>query len=313
MPIRIPDSLPATSILESENIFVMTEFRAMHQDIRPLRILLLNLMPTKIVTETQILRKLSNTPIQLEIELLQTISHEAKHVSGQHLETFYTSFEKIKNERFDGLIITGAPVERLEFEEVDYWDELSDIMEWARTNVFSTFHICWGAQAGIYFHYGIPKYDLGEKLSGVFEHRVVKPSSPLVRGFDDRYFAPHSRYTGVRAEDIEAHPSLELISVSDEAGVYIAKSTDSRHFFVFGHPEYDVDTLGSEYARDIAKGDKIEVPKNYYPDDDPSKEPQARWRAHAQLLYTNWLNYYVYQSTPYDLSTMSTEEHPDFD
>ncbi|MGI6105447.1 MAG: homoserine O-acetyltransferase MetA [Raoultibacter sp.] len=313
MPIRIPDSLPATSVLESENIFVMTEFRAMHQDIRPLRILLLNLMPTKIVTETQILRKLSNTPLQLEIELLQTISHISKNVSGQHLEAFYTSFEEIKNERFDGLIITGAPVEKLEFESVDYWEELCSIMEWSRTNVYSTFYICWGAQAGIYYHYGIPKYDLPEKLFGVFSHDVIKPSSPLVRGFDDVFMAPHSRYTEVHASDIEAHPDLELIATSEDAGVYIAKSTDSRHFFVFGHPEYDVDTLGIEYERDIAKNPETKVPKNYYPNNDPSQKPIATWRSGGQLIYTNWLNYYVYQSTPYDLNTLKADESPSFE
>ncbi len=315
MPIRIPDSLPATSILESENIFVMTEFRAMRQDIRPLRILLLNLMPTKITTETQILRKLSNTPLQIEVELLQTVSHEAKNVSAEHLESFYTSFEAIKDKRFDGLIITGAPVEQLEFEEVDYWEELCAIMEWSKTKVYSTFHICWGAQAGLYHHYGIPKYPLDEKLFGVFEHEVVKPSSPLVRGFDDIFCAPHSRYTEVRAEDIERHPSLELIATSETAGVYLAKSTDSRHFFVFGHPEYDDDTLDLEYRRDVDKGLNIAVPNSYYPQDDPSKKPRATWRAHAQLLYTNWLNYYVYQSTPYDLSSLDrpNELKSDFD
>lgn len=308
MPIRIPDSLPATSILEGENIFVMTEHRAMTQDIRPLRILLLNLMPTKIVTETQILRKLSNTPLQIEIELLQTISHEAKNVSEQHLESFYTSFEEIKDKRYDGLIITGAPVERLDFEDVDYWDELCQIMEWSKTNVYSTFHICWGAQAGIYFHYGIPKYDVGEKIFGVFDHTVAKPSSPLVRGFDDTFRAPHSRYTEVHAEDIEAHPLLELIAVSDAAGVYIAKSTDSRHFFVFGHPEYDPETLNYEYERDVAKGDSMALPVNYFPEDNPALSPITTWRAHAQLLYTNWLNYYVYQATPYNLENLSGEE-----
>lgn len=313
MPIRIPDSLPATGILESENIFVMTELRALQQDIRPLRILLLNLMPTKIVTETQILRKLSNTPLQIEVELLQTISHQAKNVSEQHLETFYTSFEEIKNERFDGLIITGAPVERLDFENVDYWDELCAIMEWSRTNVYSTFHICWGAQAGIYYHYGVPKYELGKKLSGVFNHSVIKPNSPLVRGFDDTFRAPHSRYTEVHAEDIEAHPQLELIAVSDEAGVYIAKSTDSRHFFVFGHPEYDPETLRLEYERDRGNNDTVDVPANYFADNDPQQEPITTWRAHAQLLYTNWLNYYVYQSTPYDLGTLDETVSADFD
>lgn len=308
MPIRIPDLLPATEILENENIFVMTELRAIQQDIRPLRILLLNLMPTKIVTETQILRKLSNTPLQIEVELLQTISHEAKNVSSEHLETFYTSFEKIKDQKFDGLIITGAPVEKLDFEEVDYWDELKQIMHWAKTNVFSTLHICWGAQAGLFYHYGIPKYEREKKLSGVFSHWVVKPSSPLVRGFDDVFMAPHSRYTEVHAEDIEAHPDLELISLSDEAGVYIAKSTDSRHFFVFGHPEYDTDTLGNEYYRDLEKGINPDIPENYYFNDDPSSEPVSTWRSASQLLYTNWLNYYVYQTTPYDLDTLADDE-----
>ena len=272
MPIRIPDSLPATEVLEGENIFVMTEYRAMHQDIRPLKVLLLNLMPTKIVTETQIMRKLSNTPLQIEVSLLQTASHEAKNVSEQHLDTFYTTFDEIKDQRFDGMIITGAPVELLDFEDVDYWDELARIMDWSATNVHSTFHICWGAQAGIYHHYGIPKYELENKLFGVFD------------------------------------PDLELIAVSDEAGVYIAKSTDSRHFFVFGHPEYDADTLMAEYERDIAKGLDMPLPRHYFPNDDPTQAPRVTWRAHAQLLYTNWLNYYVYQTTPYDLAKVGTEE-----
>ena len=304
MPIRIPDSLPATETLESENIFVMTEYRAMHQDIRPLRLLLLNLMPTKIVTETQILRKLSNTPLQIEVELLQTISHDAKNVSVEHLSMFYRSFEQVERERFDGMIITGAPVELLDFEHVDYWDELCRIMEWSRSNVHSTLHICWGAQAAIYYHYGIPKYELPEKLFGVFEHNVVKPSSPLVRGFNDVFRAPHSRYTEVRAKDIEAHPSLELIATSREAGVYLAKSTDSRHFFVFGHPEYDTNTLQLEYERDLARGLDIKLPAHYFPGNDPAAKPRSTWRAHAQLLYTNWLNYYVYQTTPYDLESI---------
>ena len=308
MPIKIPDALPATDILEGENIFVMTEYRAMHQDIRPLKVLLLNLMPTKIVTETQIMRKLSNTPLQIEIGLLQTATHDAKNVSEQHLDAFYTTFDAVKDEHFDGLIITGAPVELLDFEDVDYWEELCRIMAWSATNVHSTLHICWGAQAGIYYHYGIPKYELPEKLSGVFEHQVVKPSSPLVRGFNDRFQAPHSRYTEVHAADIEAHPSLELIATSDEAGVYLAKSTDSRHFFVFGHPEYDVETLRLEYERDRGRGLPVSVPAHYFPNDDPAQEPHATWRAHAQLLYTNWLNYYVYQTTPYDLAQIGTED-----
>ena len=306
MPIRIPDSLPATAALESENIFVMTEFRAMHQDIRPLKLLLVNLMPTKIVTETQILRKLSNTPLQIEVELLKTASHVSKNVSAEHLETFYTTFEEVKDRQFDGMIITGAPVELLDFEDVDYWDELSRIMEWSATNVHSTFHICWGAQAGIYHHYGVQKHELPAKMFGVFNHKVMKPHSPLMRGFDDSFMAPHSRYTEVRAEDIEAHPELELVAVSDEAGVYIAKSVDSRNFFVFGHPEYDRGTLKAEYDRDVAKGLDIDVPVNYFPDDNPEKAPMSTWRSHAQLLYTNWLNYYVYQTTPYDISKVGS-------
>lgn len=304
MPIRIPDSLPATSQLESENIFVMTEYRAMHQDIRPLRVLLLNLMPTKIATETQILRKLSNTPLQIEVGLLQTISHQATHTPAQHLESFYHSFDEVRDKRYDGLIITGAPVELMEFEDVDYWPELCEIMEWASTNVYSTFHICWGAQAGIYYHYGVPKHELPKKLSGVFSHHLVKTTSPLVRGFDDVFDAPHSRNTGIDIADVEACPQLEMIAQSDEAGAYIVKSTDSRNFFVFGHPEYDHDTLAKEYERDLKKGMDIDPPAHYFPNDDPMQAPRDRWRAHAQLLYTNWLNYYVYQATPYDLEAL---------
>ena len=310
MPIRIPDALPATDLLARENIFVMTEYRAMHQDIRPLRVVLLNLMPTKIATETQILRKLSNTPLQIEITLLRMASHDAKNVSEQHLEEFYRTFDDIAHEHFDGMIITGAPVELLDFEEVDYWPELCQIFEWSRTHVHSTLHICWGAQAGIFYHYGVQKHELPAKMTGVFEHHQIqaKLTSPLLRGFDDRFWAPHSRYTEVRAEDIEAHPALELLAVSDEAGVYAAKSTDSRHFFVFGHPEYDRATLNAEYERDLGRmGDKAPKPAHYYPDGDPSQAPQSNWRAHAQLLYTNWLNYYVYQTTPYDVRLAGKE------
>ena len=309
MPIRIPDALPATDLLAQENIFVMTEFRAMHQDIRPLRVVLLNLMPTKIATETQILRRLSNTPLQVEMTLLRMASHDSKNVSAQHLDTFYRTFDDIAHEHFDGMIITGAPVELLDFEDVDYWPELCRIMDWSLTHVHSTLHICWGAQAGIFYHYGIPKYQLPFKMSGVFEHRQIpaKLTSPLMRGFDDRFWAPHSRYTEVRAEDIEANPKLELVAVSDEAGVYITKSTDSRHFFVFGHPEYDRATLNSEYERDVNRGIDPDVPRHYYPDDDPTQAPQSNWRAHAQLLYTNWLNYYVYQTTPYDIRLAGKE------
>ena len=301
MPIRIPDALPATAALESENIFVMTEYRALHQDIRPLRVLILNLMPTKVATETQIMRKLSNTPLQIEVELLRTRSHEAKHVSAAHLEAFYRTFDDVRREHFDGLIITGAPVEQLEFQDVDYWDELVGIMDWSTTNVHSTLHICWGAQAGLYHHYGIRKHPLPAKLSGVYEHRLVKPSSPLVRGLDDRFYAVHSRYTGVDEDAVRANPALEVIATSDVAGLYIVKSTDSRRFFVFGHPEYDRDTLKLEYERDVAAGINPQVPVNYFPGDDPAREPLNMWRAQAQLLYTNWLNYYVYQTTPYDI------------
>ena len=301
MPIRIPDALPATETLEGENIFVMTEYRAIHQDIRPLHVLSLNLMPTKIATETQIMRKLSNTPLQIEVELMRTKSHEATHVAASHLETFYRTFDEVRDRHYDGLIITGAPVEQMPFEEVDYWAELCDIMEWSTTHVHSTLHICWGAQAALYYHYGIDKYDLPAKASGVFQHRLIKPSSPLVRGLDDRFWAVHSRNTGVRREDVEAVSELEVIAVSDEVGLYIAKSTDSRRFFVFGHPEYDSDTLKLEYERDIKRGIDPQIPVNYFPDDDPTKEPPNVWRAQAQLLYTNWLNYYVYQTTPYDI------------
>lgn len=304
MPIKIPDALPAKDILENENIFVMTSTRAMHQDIRPLKLVILNLMPTKIITETQLLRKLSNTPLQIELEFLQTISHEAKNVDAQHLSSFYTSFDKIKDQHFDGMIITGAPVENLNFEDVDYWPELCAIMDWTNSNVHSTFHICWGAQAGLFYHYGIKKVQLPKKLSGVFNHKVLKPQSPFFRGFDDSFYVPHSRYTGVLEEDILKVPGLELLSVSDEAGVFAVKSEDNRRFFITGHPEYDADTLALEYARDVAKGLNIEIPKNYFPADDPAKAPIVNWRAHAQLLYTNWLNYYVYQTTPYDINAI---------
>ena len=304
MPIKIADSLPARAVLESENIFVMTEYRAMHQDIRPLRMLILNLMPTKIVTETQLLRKLSNTPLQIEIELLRTKSHISKNVDDSHLESFYTTFDKIRDQRFDGMIITGAPVENLDFTDVDYWHELTQIMDWTTTNVHCTLYICWGAQAALYYHYGIEKQQLKDKLFGVFKHTLLKPSSPFFRGFDDEFWVPHSRYTGVNAQDILATDGLELLSVSDEAGVFAVKTEDSHRFFIMGHPEYDPDTLAKEYFRDINKGLDRAVPSNYFPDDDPHKAPIVRWRSHAQLLYTNWLNYYVYQTTPYDLKQL---------
>jgi len=306
MPIKIPNQLPATPILESENIFVMTEHRAMHQDIRPLRLLLLNLMPTKIVTETQLLRKLSNSPLQVEVEFLQTSSYESKNTSSEHLDSFYTSFDKVRDLHYDGMIITGAPVENLEFEDVDYWSELCEIMKWTTSNVYSTLHICWGAQAALYYHYGIKKYPLGPKLSGLFKHKALNLQSPLFRGFDDEFYIPHSRYTEILETDILKVPELELLSVSDEAGVFAVKSTDNRRVFITGHPEYDADTLALEYSRDVEKGLTIDIPKNYFPNDDPTAPPHVCWRAHAQLLYSNWLNYYVYQSTPYDIDKIGT-------
>ena len=301
MPIRIPDSLPATATLESENIFVMTEYRAFHQDIRPLELLILNLMPTKIVTETQLLRKLSNSPLQVQVELLQTSSHVSVNTDAGHLASFYTTFDQIRDRKFDGLIITGAPVENLDFTDVDYWPELCRIMEWSRSHVYCTLHICWGAQAGLYYHYGIPKYSLPQKLFGVFPHVALKAQSPLFRGFDDIFYVPHSRYTENRLEDIQAQPELEVLAVSEQAGVFAVKSRDNRRFFITGHPEYDPDTLALEYFRDISKGKEIAVPANYFPEDYPDKKPVVRWRSAAQLFYNNWLNYYVYQTTPYDI------------
>ena len=308
MPVKIPNSLPSKNILESENIFVMTEHRATTQDIRPLRLLILNLMPTKIVTETQLLRRLSNSPLQVEVEFLQTISYESKNTDPEHLATFYTSFERIKNQNFDGMIITGAPVENLEFEDVDYWQELCNIMEWTLTNVHSTLHICWGAQAALYYHYGVKKYPLPSKLSGVYRHHALDPKIPLFRGMDDEFEIPHSRYTCNLPDDISAVKELELLSVSFDAGVFAVKSTDNRLFFMTGHPEYDSNTLALEYDRDIKKGLSIEVPKNYFPNDDPGLDPVVNWRANAQLLYSNWLNYYVYQETPYDWAMSLRED-----
>lgn len=304
MPIKIPNSLPARETLEGENIFVMTEYRAIHQDIRPLNLLILNLMPTKIATETQLLRKFSNTPLQIQVELLQTISHDAQNVDRSHLEYFYTSYDQIKDKNYDGLVITGAPVENLDFETVDYWEELCQIMAWSKTHVHSTLHICWGAQAGLYYHYGIPKYALPQKLFGVFDHRVLKPSSPLFRGFDDRFYAPHSRHTEVLEEDIRKVPGLEVLAVSEEAGVFAVKTEDSRQFFLLGHLEYDRNTLAQEYWRDVDRGLDIQVPRHYFPNDDPNQTPIVRWRSAGQLIYTNWLNYYVYQTTPYDLTRL---------
>jgi homoserine O-succinyltransferase len=300
MPVKIPDSLPAMGILESENIFVMGENRALHQDIRPLRLAILNLMPTKIVTETQLLRLLGNSPLQVEIELLRMESHESKNTPAEHLLEHYSFFSEIQDQNFDGLIITGAPVEQLPFEEVDYWPELVRVMDWARTHVYSTFYICWGAQAGLFHYYGVPKYDLPAKMFGVFPHRLNVQFERLTRGFDDVFYAPHSRHTEIRREDILAEPELVLLSESDEAGVYIVVSADRRHIFVTGHSEYDPLTLKKEYERDLAKGTDIRIPENYFENDDPKRPPLVTWRSHSNLLFSNWLNYYVYQVTPYN-------------
>jgi len=310
MPIKIPDSLPATQILDRENIFVMTEFRALHQDIRPLHIIILNLMPTKVETETQLLRLLSNSPIQVEIELVQMRSHTSKNTSADHLLKFYKTFDDIKFNKYDGMIITGAPVEMLDYEQVDYWRELCEIFEWSKTNVYSTFHICWGAQAGLYYHYGIPKYPLQSKMFGVFRHTINHRRCPLMRGFDDEFYAPHSRHTEVRKSDIEKIPDLTILSESEESGVYIIISNDGRRIFVMGHSEYDRNTLANEYFRDVNKGLDIAVPKNYFPGDDPSQEPILTWRGHSALIYANWLNYYVYQTTPYNLHEI--EDAPNY-
>jgi len=302
MPIKIPNLLPATQTLHEENIFVITETRAMTQDIRPLRIVMLNLMPQKIATETQIARLIGNTPLQVELELLQTATHKSTHMSEEHMLSFYKVFDDIKDQNFDGMIITGAPVEHVAFEEVDYWDELCEIMEWSKTHVTSTLHICWGAQAGLYYHYGVPKVQLPEKLFGVFEHKLDYKRSILFRGFDDTFLVPHSRHTANRREDIESVEGLRVLASSDEAGVFVVSTERGRQIFVTGHSEYDADTLKKEYLRDKGKGLKIAVPKNYFPNDDDTKEPIVRWRSCANLFYSNWLNYFVYQATPYDIT-----------
>lgn len=300
MPVRIPATLPARAILESENVFVMGEERAEHQDIRPLQVAILNLMPTKVVTETQLLRLLGNSALQVEVTLLHTATYESRNTDADHLLNHYFTFDDVRADKFDGLVITGAPVEQMPFEEVDYWPELQRIMDWAETHVESTFYICWGAQAGLFHRYGIPKYDLPRKMFGVYEHRNLTPTERLLRGFDDVFLAPHSRHTEIRRADVERVGELQVLAESDEAGVYIAGTRDGRHIFVTGHSEYDPLTLKAEYDRDVAKGLPIHVPKNYYPGDDPSRPPHVRWRGHANLLYANWLNYYVYQVTPYD-------------
>ena len=304
MPIKIPVGLPAGATLEGENIFVMNEFRAEHQDIRPLKIAALNLMPMKITTETQLIRLLSNSSLQIEFTLLQTATHRSTHTSAEHMAAFYKNFDDIRSQNFDGLIITGAPVGNLDFDEVNYWDELCEIMEWSRNHVFSTLHICWGAQAGLNFHYGIPKYPLRKKLFGVFEHYALLPNHPIVRGFDEYFLAPHSRHTEVRESDIAEVPELEVVAKSDLAGAYIIAARDSRMLFVTGHSEYDYDTLANEYFRDKAKGLDIDLPYNYFPGDNPSKKPPNVWRGHANLLFSNWLNYFVYQNTPYNLEEL---------
>ena len=308
MPIKIPNNLPAAEILRKENIFVMTETRAMTQDIRPLRMLLLNLMPKKIETETQLTRLLGNTPLQIELTLLRMEAHKSLNTSQEHLLSFYRTFSEVKDTCFDGMIITGAPVEHLPFEEVDYWPELCGIMEWSRSHVHSTMHICWGAQAGLYYHYGIQKQPLERKLFGVFPHRSEYRESMLLRGFDDVFMVPHSRHTTVRREDIEAVPSLQILASSGEAGVCIVRNRQGRQFFMMGHSEYDARTLENEYLRDVKAGKPIDVPKNYYPGDDPSKDPIVSWRGHANLLYSNWLNYFVYQTTPYDVTQVAKPE-----
>lgn len=300
MPLNIPDNLPASEVLIKENIFIMHESRAISQDIRPLKIGILNLMPTKMTTEVQLLRLLGNTPLQIDITLLHSQSYNSKNVSSKYLNAFYKTYDDIKDEKFDGFIITGAPVENMEFEDVAYWDELREIMDWTKTNVTSTLHICWGAQAGLYHHYGIPKYPLEKKMFGVFKHTLNRKDLQLIRGFDDLFLIPHSRHTQVLREDIEKVDSLEIISESEQSGVYMVISKNGKEIYITGHSEYDANTLKLEYDRDVKEGKPIEIPVNYYPDDDPSKEPLLTWKSHASLLFANWLNYYVYQETPYE-------------
>lgn len=302
MPLNLPDKLPAIELLKKENIFVIDTSRATRQDIRPLRIVILNLMPLKITTETDLIRLLSNTPLQVEISFMKIKSHTSKNTPIEHMKAFYTDFELMREEKYDGMIITGAPVEQMDFEEVTYWDEISEIFGWAKTHVTSTLYICWAAQAGLYYHYGVPKYPLERKMFGIFEHRVLEPLHPIFRGFDDRFYVPHSRHTEVRREDILKVPELTLLSESEEAGVYMVMARGGREFFVTGHSEYSPLTLDTEYRRDLSKGLPIDMPRNYYVDDNPEKGPLVRWRAHANLLFSNWLNYFVYQETPYNIN-----------
>lgn len=304
MPIRIDNELPAKQSLEMENIFVMSNLRADTQDIRPLRIIILNLMPTKLETETQLLRLLSNSPLQLDIEFLQVKTHVAKNVSKSHMDRFYKTFDEVKDLKFDGMIITGAPVEQMPFEEVDYWDELCTIMKWSKTNVYSTYHICWGAQAGLYYHYGIPKYMLNKKVFGIYPHTSLDVTHPLMRGLDDIFYVPQSRHTEIRMEDIAKVKDLQIISYSEMSGVHIVSDMDCRNFFVTGHSEYDRDTLAKEYFRDKEKGLNIDMPYNYFPNDDINLVPKVTWKSTANILINNWLNYFVYQKTPYDLNTL---------
>lgn len=304
MPITVPEGLPAIEILQQENIFFIDQCQASHQDIRPLKILILNLMPTKTDTETQLLRLLSNTPLQLEVEFLRMASHVTKHTSVEHMLKFYRNFDEVKNNRYDGMIITGAPVERLKFEQVDYWTELCRVMEWSKDKVYSVLHICWGAQAALYYHFKIPKYELPEKLSGIFQHRILYPAHPILRGYDDYFWAPHSRYTEIRKADIDKVPQLEILAVSREAGIYLIANRDGRQFFITGHCEYDRNTLSKEYNRDVKKGLPADIPKNYFVDDNPEKMPLMTWHSQASILFSNWLNYFVYQRTPYDLSEL---------
>ena len=310
MPIQIPNDLPAAEVLHKENIFVMKQTRAETQHIRPLEIVLLNLMPTKIVTETQLSRMLGNTPLQVHLELMMLSTHKAKNTPEEHLLAFYKTFDELKDRKFDGMVITGAPVENMPFEKVNYWTELTEIMEWSKDHVHSTFHICWGAQAGLYYHYGIQKYPLPEKMFGVFKHKADYKHAILLRGFDDEFWAPHSRHTTIRREDIEATPGLKILASSEEAGVYIVMNKEGRQIFVTGHSEYDPDTLEREYLRDKYQGLPIQVPRNYYPNDDDSQAPVVRWRGHGNLLYSNWLNYFVYQTTPYDIMAVGDESTP---